>query len=176
MRQVRTSLRRPDRGFTLFELAVVASLFAILAAVLLSRLSFYAQTARRLAFEQTLAALQAQVKLRALELVIARRPQEIATLAGQNPVNWLAQKPANYLGELTSPDVKKLAPDNWFFDRSDGRLVYLLNESNTFGTEGSELLQFKVSLKQVPPTLSEAGAALALEAVPNSVGGAVAAR
>lgn len=176
MKPMHARLRQLERGFTLFELAVVASVVAILVAVLLSRLSFYAQATRQLAFDQTLAALRAQVKLEALELMIVQRPEEVAALAGQNPMNWLAQKPANYLGELTSPDVRKLAPYNWFFDRVDGKLVYLLSQSNIFRAEGSELLKFKVSLQQASPSPSEAGAALVLEVVPNSAGGQVAAR
>ncbi|KAB8045003.1 prepilin-type N-terminal cleavage/methylation domain-containing protein [Janthinobacterium aquaticum] len=176
MMLMRARLHRADAGFTLFELAVVVAVVAILSTVLLSRLSFYTQTARQLAFNQTLAALRAQVKLEALELMIARRPEDIAALAGKNPFNWLVQKPANYLGEMTSPNTKKLDPDNWFFDKNDGKLVYLLSAGNIFSSEGSELLKFKVSLKQVPPTATEAGDALTLEAMPSSSGGAVAAR
>lgn len=156
---------RNGRGFTLFEFAVTMAIMAVLATVLLTRLSFYAEKARQLAFEQTLQALRTQVQLQAYDLIIANKPQDIASLAGQNPVNWLAQKPVNYLGEFYSPETKKLASDNWFFDRSNGKLVYLLNESNTFGLGASELLQFKVSLKQGAPTLTGSVSGLSLEAV-----------
>jgi prepilin-type N-terminal cleavage/methylation domain-containing protein len=138
------------RGFTLFELAVTVAVIGILMVVLLSRLNFYRNEVERLAFEQTVTALRTEVRLKALALMIAGREQESAALVGQNPVNWMAQKPENYLGEYNSPDINKLAPGHWFFDRNEGSLVYLLNRGNTFSKEGSELLQFKVSLLQVP--------------------------
>ncbi len=140
--------RRAGRGFTLFELAVVVSVIGILIVVLLSRMAFYRDEAERLAYEQTLTALRTEVQLQTYALMIAGRQKEIPALAGQNPMNWLAQKPPNYLGEIYSPDVKKLVSGNWFFDRSDGKLVYLLNKSNTFDAQGFDLLQFKVSLSQ----------------------------
>lgn len=138
------------RGFTLFELAVTVAIIAILMVVMLSRLSFYRDEAERLAFAQTVMALRTEVRLKAFALMIAGREQESAALVGKNPVNWLAQKPENYLGEYRSPDTNKLAAGHWFFDIDDGILVYLLNRGNTFSKEGSELLQFKVNLLQVP--------------------------
>lgn len=144
------TVRRNGRGFTLFELGVTVAVIGILMFVFLSRLAFYREEAEQLAFQQVVTALRAEVRLKVYGLVIANRQKEIAALAGQNPVNWLQQKPSNYLGEYYSPDIKKLASGHWFFDRSDGLLVYLLNQGNTFGVEGSELLQFKVSLSQVP--------------------------
>jgi len=152
MTQAHAGLRQASRhrngGFTLFELAVVVAVTGILIIVLLSRVMFYRNEAERLAFQQTLTALRAETSLQAYARLIAGRPGEIAALAGQNPVNWLAQPPPNYLGEFYSPDTKKLASGNWFFDRSDGILVYLLNEGNTVDLKGPELLKFKVSLSK----------------------------
>jgi len=139
---------RAGRGFTLFELAVVVAVVGVLMVVLLSRLAFYRDEAERLAYEQTVTALRTEVQLQAYALMIAGRTKNIAALAGQNPMNWLAQKPANYLGEFYSPDVKKLASGNWFFDRSDGKLVYLLNQRNIFDSKDSELPKFKVSFSK----------------------------
>ncbi|WP_171898982.1 type II secretion system protein [Janthinobacterium psychrotolerans] len=147
------------QGFTLFELAVVVAVIGILIVVLLSRVAFYRDEAERLAYEQTLTALRTEVQMQTYALMIAGRPKEIPALAGQNPMNWLSQKPANYLGEFYSPDVKKLVTGNWFFDRSDGKLVYLLNQSNTFDAKGFDLLQFKVSLSQGAEVALAGGAA-----------------
>ena len=155
-------------GFTLFELAVAAAVSGILIMVFLSRVAFYRNEAERLAFEQTVLALRTETSMQGYATVIANRPAQLGTLAGQNPMNWLAQKPPNYLGEFYSPDPKKLASGNWFFDRSDGLLVYLLNESNTFDAEGSELLKFKVSLSQGSKKAA-AGTEERLELVPVQV-------
>lgn len=139
---------RAGRGFTLFELAVVVAVIGVLMVVLLSRLAFYRDQAELLAYEQTVNALRTEVQLQVYALMIAGRTKDIAALAGQNPMNWLAQKPANYLGEFDAPDIKKLVSGNWFFDRSDGILVYLLNQRNIFDAKDSELPKFKVSFSK----------------------------
>ena len=168
MTRPRQHAPRRAGGCTLFELAVVAAVSGILMVVFLSRVSFYRNEAERLAFEQTVLALRTETSMQGYATVIANRPAQLGTLAGQNPMNWLAQKPPNYLGEFYSPDPKKLASGNWFFDRSDGLLVYLLNESNTFDAEGSELLKFKVSLSQGSKKAA-AGTEERLELVPVQV-------
>ena len=133
-----------------------------------NRRSISARPASSAAFNCPVAALRSETSLRAYAALIANRPSQVHALAGQNPMNWLAQKPPNYLGEFYSPDPKKLSSGNWFFDRSDGLLVYLLNQSNTFDSEGSELLKFKVSLSQGSKKAA-AGAGESLELVPVQV-------
>ncbi|WP_454775384.1 prepilin-type N-terminal cleavage/methylation domain-containing protein [Janthinobacterium tructae] len=139
-------------GFTLFELAVVASLIAVLAAVLLGRLEVVQQDAERVAVQQTLLALRAGLRMQVLELYASDRQNQVPALAGQNPIDWLAEKPANYLGAYMAPEMEKLPPSHWFFNRSNAELIYILNRSNSFATRHSELLRFKVSLRQASAT------------------------
>ena len=139
-------------GFTLFELAVVASLIAVLAAVLLGRLEVVQQEAERVAVQQTLLALRAGLRMQVLELYASDRQNQVPALAGQNPIDWLAEKPANYLGAYMAPEMEKLPPSHWFFNRSNAELIYILNRSNSFATRHSELLRFKVSLRQASAT------------------------
>ena len=139
-------------GFTLFELAVVASLIAVLATVLLGRLEVVQQEAERVAVQQTLLALRAGLRMQVLELYASDRQNQLPALAGQNPIDWLAEKPANYLGAYMAPEMEKLPPSHWFFNRSNAELIYILNRSNSFATRHSELLRFKVSLRQASAT------------------------
>ena len=139
-----------QRGFTLFELAVVASLIAVLAGVLLSRLTVVQQEAERVAVQQTVAALRAGLRMKVLQLYVAGQQNQLPALVGQNPVDWLLEKPANYLGAYTAPAIEKLPQSHWFFDQSNAELIYILNRGNIFGGYRSELLQFKVSLQQAP--------------------------
>ena len=139
-------------GFTLFELAVVASLIAVLATVLLGRLEVVQQEAERVAVQQTLLALRAGLRMQVLELYASDRQNQVPALAGQNPIDWLAEKPANYLGAYMAPEMEKLPPSHWFFNRSNAELIYILNRSNSFATRHSELLRFKVSLRQASAT------------------------
>ena len=141
-----------QRGFTLFELAVAVSVIAVLAVVLLGRLEVVQQEAERVAVQQTLLALRAGLRMQVLELYASDRQNQLPALAGQNPIDWLAEKPANYLGAYMSPEMEKLPQSHWFFDRSNAELVYMLNRGNSFAVRHSELLRFKVSLLQASAT------------------------
>ncbi|WP_426086718.1 type II secretion system protein [Janthinobacterium sp. PSPC1-1] len=141
-----------QRGFTLFELAVAVSVIAVLAVVLLSRLTVLQQEAEQVAVQQTVMALRAGLRMQVLELYASDRQNQLPALAGQNPVDWLLEKPANYLGAYTAPEMEKLPLSHWFFNRSNAELVYILNRGNTFNGYHSELLQFKVSLRQASAT------------------------
>ncbi|MGK5032451.1 type II secretion system protein [Janthinobacterium sp. MDT1-19] len=140
------------RGFTLFELAVVVSVIAVLAVVLLSRLATLQQEAERVAVQQTIVALRAGLRMQVLKLYATDRQSQLSALAGRNPVDWLAEKPRNYLGAFTAPEITKLPQSHWFFDQSNAELIYILNRGNTFSGYRSELLQFKVSLRQASAT------------------------
>ncbi|SDL63255.1 general secretion pathway protein G [Janthinobacterium sp. OK676] len=148
------AVKAGQSGFTLFELAVVVSVIAVLAAVLLSRLLAVQQEAERVAVQQTVLALRAGLRMKVLELYAADRQNQLPALAGQNPIDWLAERPSNYLGEYTAPEIAKLPQGHWFFDRSNAELIYVLNRGNTFGLGRSELLRFKVSLRQASATLA----------------------
>lgn len=144
-----------QRGFTLFELAVAVSVIAVLAVVLLGRLEVVLQETERVAVQQTLQALRAGLRMQVLELYASDRQNQLPALAGQNPIDWLAEKPANYLGAYMAPDIEKLPQSHWFFDRSNAELIYILNRGNTFGGYRSELLRFKVSLRQASATRAQ---------------------
>ena len=141
-----------QRGFTLFELAVAVSVIAVLVVVLLGRLEVVQQDAERVAVRQTLLALRAGLRLQVLELYASDRQNQLPALAGQNPIDWLAEKPANYLGAYSAPEMEKIPQSHWFFDRSNAELIYILNRGNSFGARHSELLRFKVSLRQASAT------------------------
>lgn len=44
----------------------------------------------------------------------------------------LAELPTNYLGELEGSDPEKLEDGNWYFDRGDKVLVYLVRNKTHF--------------------------------------------
>ena len=141
---------RPGRGFSLFEMAVALAVFGILAAVLLNRVLFYQQQAEVVAAEQLIGTLRAALQLKSAQLFIGHREQELTRLADENPIGWLAEKPQNYLGEYYAPDLKEMPQGNWFYDRADKTLVYLLNNSKSFAAGPPNLLKFKVKLARLP--------------------------
>lgn len=138
------------RGFTLFELAIVAVIFVILAGVLLTRLQFYQHEAELAKVEQVAGILRVALQIKVGEYFVVNQKEAIDKLADQNPMDWLKSRPPNYLGEYYDPKLETLQKGNWFFDRNSKTLVYLLNNGKSFGTGQSNLLKFKVKLIRLP--------------------------
>jgi len=78
--------------------------------------------------------------------IAANGPRSLAMLAGENPMDWLSEKPRNYLGEFYSPDLKEIPCGNWLFDRAGKTLIYLSDSHKSFPSETSNTLMFKVKL------------------------------
>lgn len=139
-----TPLRQ--RGFTLFELAVVAGVFAILTAVFLNRVGYYQRQAQQVAVAQMLGVLRTSLRVQVLHLYLADRRDQLPALARQNPFDWLTDKPANYLGEFAQPDLEKLPAGNWLYDIKEQKIIYLFSNGNIFPSTGVDAVKFKVTL------------------------------
>jgi type II secretory pathway pseudopilin PulG len=141
---------RHQGGFSLFEFGVVAAIFALLVGIGANRLLFYQREAQTVAAEQLIVTLRSALQLRVAQLRASQRDDEIAALLDENPIAWLAQPPPNYLGEYYSPDTANLAAGNWYFERRDRQLVFLLTAKNSFSFRSSILLKFKVESLRIP--------------------------
>ena len=147
MRHLVTSIRRRrGRGFSMLELAVVAIIMSVLAGVLLQRLFNYQAQAELAAAERVAAIIRTALTLKSAELLVRGKGGEVAALADRNPIELLAEKPQNYLGEFFSPDLSTLEKGHWLYDRKDKSLVYLLNNGKTFPAGMPKSLKFKVKL------------------------------
>ena len=91
--------RKSQRGFSLLELAVVISVIGILAGTLLSRIDLYQDRAEMAAMENVVGAIRSGLNMKVGHLVATGRSSEMSKLITINPMDLLAQKPANYLGE-----------------------------------------------------------------------------
>lgn len=155
-----------ERGFTLFELAVVASIIAMLVSVLMHRISSYQEEAELVAVERLVATLRSALIIRTGALLVANQQRELPTLLEQNPIAWLTEKPRNYLGEYYSPDIKKFPRGNWYYDRSAKMLVYLLNNGKTLSGGWPNLLKFKLKLHRLPaPSAKPSGVPSEIEGI-----------
>ncbi|MGK5027267.1 type II secretion system protein [Janthinobacterium sp. RB2R34] len=150
-----TAIRQRQRGYTLFELGVVVAVFSILATVLLSRLSFYQEQAERAAVARMIGALRTSLRVQALRLVIDGKRSQLPLLQQQNPLDWLAERQSNDLGELQAPEIDTLPGGNWYFDKADQKLVYLLRVGNIFSAKSIVPLKFKVTLPQVDANIEQ---------------------
>jgi len=136
--------KRGQGGFTLLELALVVLVSSIVSAVALNRFEYYREQAEIVAARQVVASLRTSLQARAAQLTSDGRERELKQLAAENPINWLAWKPANYLGEYYAPDPKEIGQAGWVFDPRDKTLVYLPKNTESFSFSTSRLLRFKV--------------------------------
>lgn len=112
-------------GFTLLELVVVAVVVGILAAVFLNRVLFYQEQAEKIVMETTARNIRIGLRIRLAGMMIHNRQSEISLLAGENPINWLASRPGNYLGEYSGSKPEEMQASGWYFDVKEKTLVYL---------------------------------------------------
>lgn len=144
-----------QRGVSRFEFSVAVAILAILAGVLLERVAFYQEQAELVAVQEVAANIRAALDVKMSQAQLPGRAVDPGLLAAQNPIALLDRKPANYLGEYFSPDNNELPAGNWYFDRHDKTLIYLLNNRETFGNAPAKLLKFKVKLLRLPTKVAK---------------------
>lgn len=139
-----------QRGYSKFEFAVAAALFALLVGFAANRLNAYQEDAESVAAQQLIVSVRGALRMKLSQLTASQRRHEIGAMLDENPLGWLYEKPKNYLGEFYAPDAQKLAPGNWYFDRQNKTLVYLLTRRNSFAPRSLILLKFKVESLRLP--------------------------
>jgi prepilin-type N-terminal cleavage/methylation domain-containing protein len=147
--RVMTRIRRTGfQGFTLLELIVVITVIAILAAVFISRAIFYQEQAEKVAVDQLVGSLRSALHLQIADRLVKGRTDEFKQLVDQNPMNWLAERPKNYVGEYYTPKPGVIPAGNWYFDLQDKSLVYLANNHQHLHTASGEgnRLRFRAKL------------------------------
>jgi len=125
---------RHGRGFSLLELVIVIVIISLLLTFAIDRLLLLRVEAERVAMQQTLGSLRSGLSIGVAELISRGRPMDAAKSVGSNPMNRLAEKPDNYLGELYGPDPAALEPGSWYFDSRDRVLVYLVRNAEYFSS------------------------------------------
>jgi type II secretory pathway pseudopilin PulG len=141
---------RRRAGFTLLEFAVTVLVAAAVSAFLLNRFDFYREQAEMAATRQLVGALRTALELRTAQARAKGEAAALHALAEDNPMNWLAEKPGNYLGEFDALDPRKIGRTGWVFDARDKSLVYLLPNAESFSFGSARLLRFKVEFLRTP--------------------------
>ena len=123
---------------------------ALLMGSLLQRMSTYDAQVEQLAVVKMVTVLRSALTLRAGHLQASGRAAEVQLLAGQNPFTWLAERPANYVGEYYTPVPKTVLPGQWYFNRSNKAVTYLLHSGKIFPYSTTNSLQYTVELLHLP--------------------------
>lgn len=144
---------------------MVAAVLAILFGLLLRTVVFYQEQAELVAVRLVVSNVRAAIDIKVAEAKLPGRKVDFGRLAEQNPLDMLVEKPVNYAGEFFSPDAQEVEPGNWYFDRRDKVLVYLLNNGNSFGGTALKPLKFKVKLLRLPKNSAKPNGASELRGV-----------
>ena len=138
---------RTSCGFTLLELIVVISVVAITATTALDRLFWYQSQAEKVTMEYNATMIKNGLWMGAASLMMAGRTPDIPALAEHNPMNLLAQKPANYLGEIDGRKTEALEGGNWFYDDSKHQVVYVVGHRRYFMPEVPDDFTIRYGMK-----------------------------
>jgi len=136
-----------SKGFTLVELVVVISIMAVMATAALDRLFWYQGQAEKTAMEYTATMIKSGLWMKAASLMMSEHTSGIPTLTEQNPIDLLAQKPENYLGEMRNVKIEMLESGNWLYDASTHQIVYIVKHRRYFKPEVTEDYRVRYGMK-----------------------------
>lgn len=153
---MRLTVRRAQ-GFTLIEFLVVIIIISTLGAVLLDRMWFYQEAAEKAAMEQMAGTLRSALHLQIAGKLIKGQTQAIPGLAEENPMDWLAEQPANYLGERFAPGPGEVAKGNWYYDLKDRQLVYVVARGGHFAPNKQGRKEVRYAVRVVYARAPQAG-------------------
>lgn len=127
-----------QRGFTLLEMMIVASLIAILFVVALDRIWILRIEAERVAVAQVVGVLRSALGIEVARRVLRSGVETLAELDGANPMELLAQLPPGYRGSLSSGQAGSVQRGEWYFDTDNRLLVYRVRFAEAFHSEAAD--------------------------------------
>lgn len=114
----------------MFELVVFILVIAIIYSVAANRFSQFPGAAERANFLAVITQVQTGINLEAMSSIAKGNPQIIAEYQDANPMDLLLEAPSNYIGAFDVVVESSLPRRSWYFDRSRGELVYLVNDTD----------------------------------------------
>jgi prepilin-type N-terminal cleavage/methylation domain-containing protein len=135
-------------GFTLIELVVVITIIVVLMGLFFNRILFYQEQAEKTAMEGVATTIQSALTMQYGQVLTRGKSSDVATLAQDNPMNWLQKRPRNYAGEFYDPTPLVVESGNWVFDLKSRDLVYVVRTGNYFkpGKDGKKWIRFHVAV------------------------------
>ena len=117
-------MKRAARGVSLLDFLIAVILIGAFMLAFLDRLDAFRESAERVAMQQLARELGWALRLRAAELMLANRNDEIGRLEGANPIEALDMQVANYAGAGSSAEEAAVPAGRWYFNRQTRELVY----------------------------------------------------
>lgn len=120
-----------------------------MAGILLDRLQGYKEAAEKAAMLQTAAAIKSALQMRVASYLISGRESEIERLRGENPVTWLQEPPADYIGEFHADAYTRVRPGSWYFNLARRELIYVLRLRSNFkpAADGRMWVRYRVRIE-----------------------------
>ena len=141
-------LPKHQDGFSLLEIIVVVIIISILFALALNHLFKWRITAEQTSIKKLTSEMRDALKLEVVSHYAKGHMQDILTLVGSNPLNYVIEKPDSYVGESKAPNLSKLGAGEWIYDTSKKVLIYRVRYPDHFTTKltGIKRIELKVSL------------------------------
>jgi len=121
-----------QNGFTQFEFIIVVILISILSVVALNRMWAWRAEIEQTFIKTVSGNIRSALGMQTAQLALHGKLKQLPQLAGTNPFSLLAQKPDQYLGELSADDPKTQQAGIWYFDTKQKALIYTIKHADDF--------------------------------------------
>ena len=125
-------IRQRNKGFSLLELVIVIVIISVLFVVAISRLLALMVDAERVTMETVAGTLRSAIGMKVADSIVKSKVAQLSAFEGSNPMALLAETPHNYLGEFDGADPAQLEDGNWYYDKRNKVLVYLVRHKGFF--------------------------------------------
>ena len=130
-------MKRAARGFSALELLFVVLIVGTLMVVLLERVAYYQEFAEKDAMERVAGEIRWALRIRAAELMLANRSEEMGRLETANPLEALELRVPDFAGVGNNAGEASVAPGHWYYNRESRELAYFPRFTANFVKEPS---------------------------------------
>ena len=143
-----THCLKREYGFSLLELILVIVIISTLFTLAIDKLLVLKVEAERTAMSQILGSLRSAMSIQVASHISKGTTEALIGHINSNPMDWLAEKPDNYIGVLDEPDPADVASRKWYFDSYNNYLVYRVSNGSYFSSplKGAKRARFQVKL------------------------------
>lgn len=137
-----------QHGFSFLELILVIIIISVLFSFAIDRFLILKVEAERTAMAQIIGALRSAMGIQVAKKISSGKVSELPGMADSNPMDWLSEKPDNYIGIKDEPDPADILSYQWYFDSYNNWLVYRVGNVKYFSSQvkGATRARFRINL------------------------------